>query len=182
MRKKAKKTLVVNFFGGPGTGKSTVMAHCFAELKWLGIDCEMATECAKDKVWEGLGHILKDNQFYISGKQFYKINRLNGKVDVILTDSPLLLGLYYGRKEPKEFHDLLVKLFNKFNNLNIFLEREKDFNSNGRLQNEEQAKEIDKELHKIVNVHCGEIAKIPAIRENVERIIEIIEYKLESFK
>ena len=43
-----KNTLVVNLFGGPGTGKSTTMAHVFAELKWRGYDCEMSNEYAKE--------------------------------------------------------------------------------------------------------------------------------------
>jgi len=174
-----KNTLVVNFFAGPGTGKSTVMAHCFAELKWRGVDCEMSTEFAKDKVWEGSAHIL-DNQFYVSGKQYHRLRRLNGKVDVILTDSPLLLGMHYGNKEPKEFRDLLLKQFNSFNNLNIFLERKKVYNPNGRLQTESQAVAIDKEIMKIVNTCCGEIAKIPAERENIDKIVDLILSKLEN--
>ena len=36
-----KKTLFVNLFGGPGTGKSTLCAAVFSELKRRGIDCEM---------------------------------------------------------------------------------------------------------------------------------------------
>ena len=175
-----KHTLVVNFFAGPGTGKSTMMAHCFAELKWRGIDCEMSTEYAKDKVWERSEHILQ-NQFYVSGKQYHKLRRLNGKVEVILTDSPLLLGLYYGNEEPEEFKGLLVKHFNAFNNLNIFLQRKKSYNPNGRLQTEEQAKAIDEELMTIVNTHCEEIAKISAERESVDKIVKLIESKLKSF-
>jgi hypothetical protein len=176
-----KNTLVVNFFAGPGTGKSTVMAHCFAELKWRGVDCEMSTEFAKDKVWEGSAHIL-DNQFYVSGKQYHRLKRLKGKVDVILTDSPLLLGMYYGNKEPKEFGALLLQHFNTFNNLNIFLERKKGYNPNGRLQTELQAIEIDKEVMKIVNTNCDEVAKITADRENIQKIVELIESKLKTLQ
>ena len=43
-----KETLVVNLFGGPGTGKSTMMAGIFAKLKSLGYDCEMCVEFAKE--------------------------------------------------------------------------------------------------------------------------------------
>jgi len=168
-----KNTLVVNLFAGPGTGKSTMMANIFAKLKWNGIDCEMCPEFAKDKVWEGSAHIL-DNQFYVSGKQYHRLKRLYGKVDVIITDSPLLLGLYYGNKEPKEFRDLLVYYFNTFNNLNIFLERIKVYNTNGRLQTEDEARAIDKEIMKIVNTHCSDIAKIQAIESNVEKIVDLI--------
>lgn len=174
-----KNTLVVNFFAGPGTGKSTTMAHCFAELKWKGYDCEMSTEYAKDKVWENSEHILQ-NQFYVSGKQYHKLRRLNGKVDIVLTDSPLLLGMYYGNKEPKDFQELLLKYFHSFNNLNIFLEREKHYNPNGRLQTEEQAKQIDKELNSIVNRHCLNLARISANRDNVYKIIELIESAVEK--
>ena len=47
-----KNTIVVNFIGGQGSGKSSMMADLFAWLKWNMIDCEMCTEYAKDLVWE----------------------------------------------------------------------------------------------------------------------------------
>ena len=36
-----KNTVVVNLFGGQGTGKSTLMCGIFARLKSLGYDCEI---------------------------------------------------------------------------------------------------------------------------------------------
>jgi uridine kinase len=47
---KNKKSLIVNIYGMPSAGKSTTAAGVFSELKWLNIDCELATEYAKDKV------------------------------------------------------------------------------------------------------------------------------------
>ena len=44
-------TLVVNLYGAPGSGKSTGAAYIFAKLKMLGVNCELITEFAKDKVW-----------------------------------------------------------------------------------------------------------------------------------
>lgn len=169
-----KNTLVVNLFAGPGTGKSTTMAHLFAELKWKGIDCEMVTEYAKDKVWEGSEHIL-DNQYYVSGKQYHKLKRLMGKVDVVITDSPILLGLIYGNEEPTEFHGLLVKYHNQFNNFNIFLNRTKDYNPNGRVQKTiEEAKEKDVEIkHMLHNNHISYIGR-EASREKILPIVEEI--------
>lgn len=46
-----KKTLVINLFGAPGSGKSSGAAYIFSQLKKLGIDCELVTEYAKDKCW-----------------------------------------------------------------------------------------------------------------------------------
>jgi len=173
---KYNRTLVVNFFAGPGTGKSTTMAHCFAELKWKGYDCEMATEYAKDKVWEGSEHVL-NNQFYVSGKQYHRLKRLEGKVQIILTDSPLLLATYYGRKEPQEFRDLLIKYHETFENLNVFLRRQKDYNPNGRLQTLEEAKAIDDEFYNMVGSQRGDLLEIEATKDNVNTIVEVIEKK-----
>lgn len=47
-----KKTIVCNYFSGPGAGKSTLAAATFAKLKMLGVNCELVTEFAKDKTWE----------------------------------------------------------------------------------------------------------------------------------
>ena len=80
-----KKTLVVNFCAGPGAGKSILCAATFAALKWRGVSAEMALEYAKDKVWEETETVFK-NQLYIFGKQQYRMHRLDGKVDVIVTD------------------------------------------------------------------------------------------------
>lgn len=44
--------LVVNLFGVPGAWKSTGAAHVFSQLKMKGINAELITEFAKDKVWE----------------------------------------------------------------------------------------------------------------------------------
>lgn len=45
-------TLVVNLFGVPGAGKSTGAAYIFSCIKMAGVNAELITEYAKDKVWE----------------------------------------------------------------------------------------------------------------------------------
>lgn len=150
MDKKESKTLCVNLYGGPGTGKSSSMANIFSELKWAGVNCEMAPEFAKEKVWEGSTAIL-GNQIYVFGKQLHAIHRVLDKVDVVITDSPLLLSLIYGKNECKEFKDLVLSVFNSHNNLNIFLNRKKAYNPSGRMQTEDEAKAIDDKLLKLLD-------------------------------
>ncbi len=44
-----KKTIAINFYGGPGTGKSSMAAAIFSNLKNEGINAELVTEYAKSK-------------------------------------------------------------------------------------------------------------------------------------
>ena len=91
---KEKQTKIINLFGGPGSGKSTGAAYIFAKLKLAGVDVEYVSEFAKDKVWENNKEVFKC-QMYVSGKQMFKITRCYGKVDIIITDSPFVLGAIY---------------------------------------------------------------------------------------
>lgn len=141
-------TLVINLFGGPGTGKSTGAAYIFSQLKLKGYDCELVTEFAKDKVWENNKEVFK-NQFYITGKQSFKISRCDGKVDIIITDSPILLGAIY--EDSKKFKAAVLEEFNKYRNLNFFIIRQKEYNPNGRNQTEEEAKLIDEKILNYLN-------------------------------
>ncbi len=127
---------IINLFGGPGAGKSTTAAGVFSLLKLDGVNCELVTEYAKDLVWEDR-HKTLENQFYVSAKQHNRLWRIPETVDIVITDSPILLGILYSND--KLFKSMLIKKFSEFNNLNFFLNRVKSFNEIGRLQKEEEA-------------------------------------------
>jgi hypothetical protein len=157
--------IVVNLFAGPGSGKSTTCAGVFAKLKLAGINCEMALEYAKDKVWEESNKVL-DDQIYVFGKQLHRIFRLKDKVDVVITDSPILLSIIYDKTGNKYFSDLVLNQFNNFDNRNYFIERTTVYNPKGRLQTEDEAKEIDKvllDLLKDCNIEYDSVGKSEAV-------------------
>jgi nicotinamide riboside kinase len=144
------KPIVVNFLGGPGCGKSTLCAGVYTKLKRAGVECELALEYAKDKVWEENLKVL-ENQVYVLGKQYQRIHRLVGKVDVVLTDSPLFLSLFYGKYSEEEFKPLVLQLFNQYDNINYFVERhEYSYSSSGRYQSLEEALEIDAQIKELL--------------------------------
>ena len=140
------KTIVVNLFGAPGSGKSTGAAHIFSRLKRSGVKAELVTEFAKDEVWEQNATAL-DNQEFIFGTQSLRQSRLNGKVDVIVTDSPLLLTMIYGHSPHQGYlNALALSVFNEYENMNYFVERCKPYENSGRLQTEVEAANLVYEI------------------------------------
>ena len=171
--------LVVNLFGAPGSGKSTGAAYVFSKLKMLGVNAELVTEFAKDKVWEGSEAVFK-NQAYIFGKQYFRISRLQDKVDVVITDSPILLSSFYANDPVlgEEFDTLITKVFNSYDSLNVFIDRVKPYNPAGRFQNEQESDKLKKEMvdfllqHNILTLHYN--GDIEGYDKLVEDILELL--------
>ena len=150
-------SIIINFFGGPGIGKSTQSSGLFAEMKKKHMDVEITYEFAKNFAWEENFSPLKD-QFYVSANQHRKISRLFNKVKYIIVDSPLILGLTYKNMNGGEmdyplnlydekFDTFILDLFNKYENLNILLTRDDStYNESGRFQDLNEAKVIDNDI------------------------------------
>lgn len=155
-------SLIINFFGGPGIGKSTQSAGLFTEMKKCHMDVELTYEFPKIVAWEENFSAIKD-QFYVTANQHRNISRLYGKVKYIIVDSPIILGLVYKERYndkpeyPATFYgdsydNFILDLFRKYNSLNIFLKRnDSTFDQNGRFQDLKESKEIDWEIkHKLM--------------------------------
>ena len=150
-------SLIINFFGGPGIGKSTQSAGLFTEMKKQHMDVELTYEFPKIVAWEENFSAIKD-QFYITANQHRNISRLYGKVKYIIVDSPIILGLVYKERYsdqpeyPATFYGdtydtFILDLFKRYNSLNIFLNRnDETFDQNGRFQNLTESKDIDLEI------------------------------------
>ncbi len=167
--------VVVNLFAGPGAGKSTTAAGIFFQLKLAGIDCELVREYAKDVVWEGRSTLLDDEgQFYIFAKQRKRMLDIRNKVDVIVTDSPLLLSRIYGANLSQSFHDLVGEEFERFDNINFFVERTKPYNPNGRLQDEAGAREIDNQIRELIAYYASSNWNIQGNEQAPDQVIAIL--------
>jgi len=168
-----KDTLYVNLYSGPGGGKSSIACDVFAQLKWLKYDCELVREYAKNKVWEESYAVL-DDQLYVTAKQHHEMKILNGKVDIVITDSPLLLGLIYSKNKPVEYNDMVIAYYKQYHNLDIFLKRIKDYDPNGRMQTEEEAIKIDEKILILFKKYCQTYGSVPASKEGVNDILNLI--------
>lgn len=179
---KLSDTLVVSLFGGPGTGKSTNAALTFGELKMRGYNAELAPEYAKDVVWEARTKPL-EFQPYIIGKQMFRIQRLIGEVDVVITDSPPILTEVYCKRRDEHWFQAVNNIYKDWWTLNIFLKRNLQhhpYNPKGRIQTEEQAVQMDKTILDILdrrNIEYYDVA-IDRSGQTVAEIVELVENEL----
>lgn len=170
-------TLIINFFGGPGVGKSTLASGTFFYLKQNQINCELVTEYAKTLTWENR-HSTLQCQPYVFGKQLYSLEMLVDQVDVIVTDSPICLSLFYkADKYPASFSQAVIDIFNKFNNRNYYISRQSDeYDEIGRLSNINIAKNIDEKILSFLDDFYIDYKTIPRNFNSAELIAkEIIE-------
>lgn len=167
-----KNTIIVNFTGAPGAGKSTGAAYVFAKLKMLGIDAELATEFAKDKVWEENPTPFQ-NQAYIFGKQSYRLSRVAGKVEVIVTDSPLLLSIIYNHdaRLTNNFNESVKDVWNSYNNKTYFVHRIKPYNPNGRHQTEAESDALSKDIFELFEKNNVPITHINGCQEDYDKVV-----------
>jgi hypothetical protein len=140
---------VINLFAGPCVGKSTTAAGLFYHMKCMGLEVELVQEYAKDMVWEQRHNILED-PIYVFAKQQRRIARLkNHKLDWVITDSPIPLGLVYTKPEDltAPFAQMVMHVFNSYDNHNFLLTRNVTYNPNGRNQKTvQEAEQIDLKL------------------------------------
>ena len=140
-------TLVINLIGGPGSGKSTTAAGLFFLMKLAGLKVELVTEYAKELSYDENWSDLK-RQLHVLAEQERRQRRLVGKVDYIVTDSPLLTGLAYV-SDPRDFHGVeesSKSLFAHYDNVNFVIKRVKPYAKYGRNQTEDEARALDRRL------------------------------------
>lgn len=145
--------LLIDIYGCPSSGKSTLAAFLFSQLKMKNVKCELVTEFAKDLVWDNCHDALHD-QAYLFGNQYHRLLRLEGKVDIVITDSPLMLNAIYNKDDKlgEEFNRLVINVSKKFNSLSYFLSPfNNSFEEIGRVHSNNESKSISSKILKMLN-------------------------------
>jgi hypothetical protein len=148
-------TKIINLYGGPGSGKSTNASLLFYLFKQQHLQAEIVSEYIKSWAWEGRSFSQMD-QFYILGHQARRETLLLGKVDYIITDSPVAQIAFYTKKYAsktvlKGIEAAILAFYDACNeqgheHIHIFLERSFPYQGEGRYQSEKEANDIDKDL------------------------------------
>jgi len=170
-------TVIINIAGGPGVGKTTVASQLFSILKQKGYEVENIPEFAKELVYEGRTNAFND-RFYMHAMQNHRLFQLDGKVDFIITDSPLFLtSVYYHFYLENKFSSSYTAMLDNavletqlfYNNRFYYLSRSTDYQSNGRRELLNEAEIIDERIEEYMKKN-----HIPYTTVSLDNIIETI--------
>ncbi len=166
--------VVINGYGGPGAGKSTACMNICAALKIAGYNAEYVQEYAKDLVYEQNFEMLDgspQHQFEILKEQTRRLDRLYGKVEFIVTDSPVLLNTVYNNALTPEYAEAIGELYKQYTNFSFFMGRDvSHFQEEGRIHNLEQSIQKDNEIRELLDqngIYYGEYR-----HDTVDKIIQ----------
>lgn len=175
---------IINLFGGPGVGKSSIAAGLLYELKKKHISCDAPYEFPKILAWEENHSAIKD-QLYVLANQHRGIVQSFGKVDYIIMDSPILLSLIYknyynGLEYPSVlytelFDEMVLSIHNKYENLNIVLKRgEGVHNEKERYQDLEKSIELDYMIQQTLEKNNIPYIEVSVGENTLEEILKLI--------
>jgi deoxyadenosine/deoxycytidine kinase len=175
---------IINIFGGPGIGKSSIAAGITYKLKKNHISCDQPYEFPKLLAWDD-NHSAIQDQLYVLANQHRGIVKSYGKVDYIVLDSPILLSLTYrnyykGTEYPsslygESFDKMVLDTFNQYHNINIVLDRADGVHNNDeRYQNLEESKELDVVIENSLIQNNIPFYKIKVNDDTVDAIMKLV--------
>jgi 2-phosphoglycerate kinase len=146
---------IINLFGGPGIGKSSIAAGLTYKLKKKHISCDAPYEFPKVLAWDKNKEAIGD-QLYVVANQHRGIAKSYGKVKYIIVDSPILLSLD--------------------DNLNIILKRntEGEHNDDERYQGLSESIQLDNLIQSSLDAHNIPYIEVMVDDDTVNNIIKLI--------
>ncbi len=156
----------VNIFAGPGAGKTSLTAYLFSQFKKIVVEndlqlqIEQVSEYVKQWAWEGRKPVSLDQWFIFANQHRLEEVPLRSGVDIIFTDSPIMLNAFYAQKNNIPGANSLLELAKTFESfypsINIFLDRkDRTYISKGRYETEDQAKSMDDYIRKSLDIIVG---------------------------
>lgn len=149
-------SLRINFYGGPGVGKSVLAAKVYAELSRGGVvSAELVREFVKPWAYEGKKLDCFD-QVYTFAQQLWAEHRLfKAGIEVVVTDSPVLLQCVYTALLDSDvathMQGLAFHYEQAYPSLNFLVQRKVPYHRQGRFEDESELHELDEQIKACMN-------------------------------
>lgn len=150
--------LRINLLGGPNSSKTTTAAHLFSYFKSRSFKIEYVNEFIKE--WAYLKREPKSfDPIFILSNQLHKEDFFfQYGIEYIVTDSPLMLQVFYAYKSGFNLANEMLKIAMEFDkaypSINIFLDgKNVEFQDVGRFHNQEESVLLNKEIEEFLTYH-----------------------------
>lgn len=172
------KTRRICLYAAAGAGKSTSAAFLFSEFKRkkFGPSVELVQEYAKRWAWTNR-QIRPEDQLYIFSEQLkLEEELLSAGVDLVITDSPIWLSVFYGSMitcpYTQEIKSICQKFDEQYPALNVFIDRGmRQYDTRGRYQDLTQAKTMDTGVLELLTVQ--KLPYLTTVSEDFEGLWEV---------
>lgn len=171
-----RPALVINLFGGPGIGKTTMAARVFLRLKMRGIEAANPEEHAKIAILKGQPHLL-DEQLVILGQTWETLHTLSDKVEAIVVDSPILLCSVYAQgRESSHFHATVEDFHRRMPRINLLLARPAGmvYSRTGRRETPQEALLMDGRIRDALDKAGESYTTLPTTESCVDASIAML--------
>lgn len=185
-------TLHVNYWGNPGVGKSGLAGQLYGRLSEAGYLVELVKEYAKELYWKGAlvrrddrtGEIVEEEQLLITTEQFRREAEYDSRVQVIVTDSPVLQGLVFAPSHYRgELTNIMRQLTAGWTSIDILVNKDlsADYQSGGRIQTSQESMALRPEIEMILKAERPDYLEMNN-KEAADRAYEIVVDRLERGK
>lgn len=141
--------LLVNFSGQPGAGKSTIASGVFNLLKRRSWNVELITEYTKELIMQNDQWSLSD-ELIVFTEKYTRIKRME-KVDIVITDSPLINSVIYGKHQFGDIGSVFFEnVSKKFDSIYVIVNPVVKYVPIGRMPDEQEAKKSGEDIIKII--------------------------------
>jgi nicotinamide riboside kinase len=139
-----------------------------------GVLCEQCQEYAKELAWDQDKRRLEEQLIVFSG-QYERLARVAGQVDIVITDSPLLLStIYCSDAYPDSFKILVRDMDIKFDSVNILIKRTVEFESEGRVHDHEKALILDMRIKKMLDAYGISYTEVDMTTFDISTLWDVI--------
>lgn len=177
-----RKTIVINAFGSNEAEKNKACMYVAAELMRRGYSTEYVPDYTKELVYDNVTGLLDgslNSHKQILEEQVRRIDRLNGKVDFIITADPILLNgtNLANTPEKADFEANVAERFNSHDNFCFFVndntEKDKAIAYTLHVHRQQYEEYNEKQVEKVTDNILRSFGRInPSRSEEIEAEIQ----------
>jgi len=166
--------LLVNLIGEPGAGKSTMAAGLFHALKSRHWNAELVTEYTKELILTEDRWTLSD-ELIVFAEKYRRIRKLE-RVDVVVTDSPLINSIVYGQTQFGPSGGAFFEAVSRrFDSIYFAVKRVVPYISYGRMPDEAAAAKAGKEIVEHLNRITSDWQWVDGSDEGLPQLVAAVE-------